>query len=408
MRLLVIFFLAAISLHAQAPFHTEAGEIKDASNRIFSMKAVNWWGANGSQYPYSKDHKGSDTHAMPFGIQVQKIEQIATAIKAAGFNTVRLPFSNQMLHDNTKALADWVGPNTGLIGKTPLEVMDSVVKVLSSEGIYVMLNNHSTTTHWCCNYDMNGLWFGKNKHWSQTPKQWIGDWKMLAQRYKDNPYVMAADLRNEVRPQRGRFIPLPQNPNWGRGNRKDWHKAATKAGNEIHSVNPNLLIVVEGINAQTRFFTKLKFPHLLPVIKRPVALKQPNKLVYEVHNYSFSWSRANLARPKKHIRYENLDSLSRMQHYEKYWGFVVNKDFKNVAPVILGEFGCSGTSNNVEPWLRDLTDFIQKKKIGFCWWTLEESLLDNGSYGIMNSTMDRVNADEDWRWKYLGTLLKAK
>jgi hypothetical protein len=39
---------------------------------------------------------------------------------------------------------------------------------------------------------------------------------------------------------------------------------------------------------------------------------------------------------------------------------------------------------------------------------LEESLLDNGSYGIMNSTMDRVNADEDWRWKYLGTLLKAK
>jgi hypothetical protein len=62
----------------------------------------------------------------------------------------------------------------------------------------------------------------------------------------------------------------------------------------------------------------------------------------------------------------------------------------------------------VEPWLRDLTDFIQKKKIGFCWWTLEESLLDNGSYGIMNSTMDRVNAVEDWRWKYLGTLLKAK
>jgi aryl-phospho-beta-D-glucosidase BglC (GH1 family) len=406
-KLLLLLLLYPLFLFAQnSPLSTSGGNIVDANGKTLLIKGVNWWGANGSRYPYSSEHKGTDTHAMPFGLHVQKIEVIAKAIKEAGFNSVRLPFSNEMLHDTSKIRAEWLGPNTELQNKSPLEVFDAVVKALSAEGLYVLLNNHSTTTHWCCNYDFNGLWFGGNKHFRQNAKAWIADWKMLAERYKNNPWVVAADLRNEVRPQRSRFIPLPKNPNWGRKNRRDWHKYATLAGNAIHEVNPNLLIIVEGINAQTRYLVKLKFPHLLPLKKRPIQLKQAHKLVYEVHNYSFSWSKANLARRKKQRRYSDLSTEERMAHYEKYWGFVVNPTFEHQAPVILGEFGCSAEGQDAKLWLKDLTTYIEQKKIGFCWWTLEEDLLSKGSYGIMNSTMDKTDVQSDWRWEFLEKLLQ--
>ena len=402
--LLIIPFLGFTQL---APLSTSAGRIVDARGEDFILKGVNWWGANGSQYPYSTDHsKGTDTHAMPFGLHMQNIDTIVQSIKSAGFNTVRLPFSNEMLHDKTPAEVTWVGPNTSLIGRTPIEVFDTIIQKLTDEGIFVLLNNHSTTTHWCCNYDFNGLWFGKNPYYSQTPEEWIADWQMMARRNAHNPKVIGADLRNEVRPLRMQHIPLPKNPNWGRKNKRDWHKYATRAGNAIHTINPRLLIVVEGINAQVRLLSQLTFPHLSPVHKRPIVLNIPNKLVYEVHNYSFSWSKANLLMPNKQVKYIDLSTEERHNHYEQLWGFVMEKDFEHVAPVIVGEFGCSSDGKDVELWLRDLSAYMQKKRIGYCWWTLEEELFNTGSYGIMNEEMNQVNVQQDWRWEYLSPLIK--
>lgn len=383
--------------------------IIDNSGKDFTLKGVNWWGINGSHIPYSKDHsKGINTHAMPFGVHVQHIDTIILAIINAGFNTIRLPFSNQMLHDSTKALIDWVGPNHELIGLTPLQVMDVVIEKLTSRGLFVLLNNHSTTIHWCCNYDFNGLWFGRNDFYSQTTDDWISDWKMLAKRYHNNPFVIGADLRNEVRPLRKNGLPLPKNPNWGRKNKRDWHLAASRAGNAIHEIQPNWLIVVEGINARVHFFCQLTFPHLKPVVKKPIKLNVSNKLVYEVHNYSFSWIKANLLREKNQKKYGFVSSDVRKAEYERNWGFVMNKDFQNVTPVILGEFGCSSQGAEVEPWLNDLTSYVLEKKMGFCWWTLEEEVSNEGSYGIMNSELNKINVFDDWRGKYLKKLLEVR
>ena len=58
----------------------------------------------------------------------------------------------------------------------------------------------------------------------------------------------------------------------------DWRLAATTCGNNIHLVNPDLLIIVEGLN----YDNVLTFVASLPVV-----LDQPNKLVYEAHNYEW-------------------------------------------------------------------------------------------------------------------------
>lgn len=399
--LCIILLLSVGNLLSQVPpLATLGSDIVDAEKRIFHMKGVNWWGANGSQYPYDESHsKGINTHAMPFGIHVQQIDTIVAAIKKAGFNTLRLPFSNQLIHDTTKAKKEWIGPNFFLLGKTPLEVLDEVIARFSDAGICILLNNHSTTTHWCCNFDYNGLWHGKNKFYDQTTDMWISDWVFLANRYKSNTWVIGADLRNEVRPQRTSLF-FPRNPNWGRKNKNDWHRAATRAGNAIHQVNRNWLIVVEGINARVNTLMQLSFPHLKPVRKKPVILEVPNKLVYEVHNYSFSWTKANILRMSKSTTFGKLSKEERIKAYDRNWGFVTKLP-NGATPVIVGEFGCSTNDKHVEEWLRDLTDYLYLNKIGSCWWTLEEQIGNSSSYGILNDKLSEIDVFLDWRGKYL-------
>ncbi|MCB9232112.1 MAG: cellulase family glycosylhydrolase [Bacteroidia bacterium] len=402
--LLLIFNLSKSQV---PPLSTQGGKIVDAQGKVIQFRGVNWWGANGSLMPYGDSHKdGTDTHGMPFGLHLQRIEVMAEAIKDFGFNAVRLPFSNEMLHSQEPMEPAWVGPNYELAGKTPLQVLDRVIEILTEKELMVLLNNHSTTTHWCCGYDFNGLWYGRNGFWSQTTEDWIGDWEMLTRRYQNNPMVVGADLRNEVRPRRGRVLPLPVNPNWGRKNQRDWHRAATRAGDAIHRINPDWLIVVEGINARTLWLTRLQFPHLKPVKKHPIELKIPRKLVYEVHNYAFNWDRGNLLRRKKMVTYGQLDSLARRARYEENWGFVTRDSFPHQAPVILGELGCSGTSDDAGPYLRDLSGYLHENGLGFFWWTLEEDVDNPGSFGIMNPALDRINVDQDWRWDHLQKLFQ--
>jgi hypothetical protein len=411
-KLILLFLLYSIStspllIPQTPPLSTIGNRIIDSENNLFIFKGVNWWGANGSKYPFKDKHKDDiNTHEMPFGLHVQTIEKIANAIKAFGFNTVRLPFSNEMLHNKGRIKKEWVVPNSQLVGMTPLEVLDEVIRILTKNGLFVLLNNHSTTSHWCCDYDYNGLWYGNNKFYSQTSEQWMNDWVMLAKRYRTNQLVIGADLRNEIRPQRGEYFPFPKNPNWGKNNKNDWHKYATLAGNAIHQVNPELLIIVEGINAQIKFPAKLLFPHLKPVMENPIILHTQNKLVYEIHNYSFSLVEANLLQFNNLISYADLTTEQRTEQYENNWGFLLTDDYSSPDPVILGEFGCSGTSKNSEEYLKDLTNYINSNNIGFFWWTLEEDLNDSGSYGIMNATMDEINVQEDWRWNYLKQLFE--
>lgn len=49
---------------------------------------------------------------------------------------------------------------------------------------------------WCCSIDDGeGLWYTP-----EYPAEIFFDhWEMLAQRYEDNPRVIGADLRNEIR-----------------------------------------------------------------------------------------------------------------------------------------------------------------------------------------------------------------
>ena len=71
----------------------------------------------------------------------------------------------------------------------------------------------------------------------------------MAERYLNNPLVIGADLRNEIRGVRDENIPGGINyATWGLGiESTDWNTAAEKAAIRVHEANPNMLIIVGGI-----------------------------------------------------------------------------------------------------------------------------------------------------------------
>lgn len=211
--------------------------------------------------------------------------------------------------------------------------MDQVISALTSAGIMVILNNHTSNAEWCCGNDGNTLWY--NSLYPETSQSVIGsDWQGMVGRYVSNRLVIGVDLRNE-----------PQvNATWGGSSTTDWHAAAQRGGNAVLSVNPNLLIFVEGVSYAG---------DLSGVSSLPVALNTPNHLVYEAHDYGYWYSGLT-----GYSDYKNRISSK--------WGYLVPGS--NTQPFWIGEFGtcntaatCVNSSSNTDNgyWFNFVTTYLQ-------------------------------------------------
>ena len=107
--------------------------------------------------------------------------------------------------------------------------MDKIIGYAGSIGLKVILDRHRPDAG-----SQSALWYTSR----YDEARWISDWEMLARRYAGNTTVIGADLHNEPHDE----------ATWGDGNRAtDWRLAAERAGNAILAVNPEWLIIVEGI-----------------------------------------------------------------------------------------------------------------------------------------------------------------
>lgn len=142
---------------------------------------------------------------------------------------MRLPWSNELVGKNpvisnkTVILA-----NLDLLGLSAMSIFDKVVEELSRQELLIVLDNHMSDADWCCNEnDGNGLWY--NARYPES--KWIEDWEKMAQRYRQNAFVVAADLRNELRKSCGPFLGADgqlidecRTPKWGSGSAEvDWY-----------------------------------------------------------------------------------------------------------------------------------------------------------------------------------------
>ncbi|MBA4187849.1 MAG: endoglucanase [Planctomycetaceae bacterium] len=336
--------------------HTEGNQIVDASGTPVRLAGVNWFGMESNTY-------------APHGLWTRGYKSMMDQMKAEGFNTIRLPFSNQLFDANSTPNGIDFSKNPDLVGLNGLQIMDKIVAYAGQIGMRILLDHHRSDAG--AGAETSGLWYTA----AYSESRWIADWTMLATRYANNPTVVGADLHNE-----------PHGPaTWGTGGANDWRLAAERAGNAILAANPNWLIVVEGVESgpSGNYWWG---GNLSAAGTYPVRLNTPGHLVYSPHDYPSSiypqswFAAANYP--------NNLEAV-----WDANWGYLYKQ---NIAPVLLGEFGTKYQTASDQTWLASLVNYLgatastgQPQGPSWTYWSWNPNSGDTG--GILADDWQTVN-----------------
>ncbi|MER5868093.1 cellulase family glycosylhydrolase, partial [Kitasatospora sp. NPDC002040] len=327
------------------------------------------WTGSGSVADPAQHAHGQPSYNLPLGLDRVPMAEIMAGFHRLGLNSIRLPFSNAMLHDPTVVPDAAVAANPWLRGDTALQVFDEAVAALTADGFAVILNNHTTTARWCCGLDGNERWNS-----SQSAQQWEDDWLFLTNRYKANKRVVGADLRNEVRRD------VWDDPNWGWGDSHDLNAAFQQAGNRILAADPDLLIIMEGINwygIPAAVFDHGR-PVLTPVANLSNTLIQSDKLVYAAHFYAYTGP-ANTGAADGSSgatgdpRYQDFTPAQLAAVVDRQALFVTQAGQHFTAPVWISEFGAGGRGGGdakERAWFANFTDILVANDTDFAIWPL--------------------------------------
>ncbi len=342
------------------PLHTEGYRIVDARNRPVRLASVNWYGFDQKEFVVG-------------GLDHQPLAAIVKAIKQLGMNSVRLPWANETFEMNPVVPDYAVKANPQFQGKHAMDVMDAVIAALARAHLLIILDNHMSRADWCCDEkDGNGLWFN-----AEYPEEkWLADWKAIVLRYKHQPYVVGADLRNELRSGAAWGGPDPA---------FDWHAAAERGGDAVLNANPKLLIFVEGPQYSTDF---------RGAAEKPVRLKVPGRLVYSPHAYA-----------SQNVKFQSYEEMK--QALDSRAGFLLQTE--PPAPLWVGEFGTCQTLTNCGPdgtpnhqWFVWFVQYLKEKNLSWCYWPLNGSQSSGESrkydtletYGLLSQDYKRIAAPE--------------
>ncbi|WP_260703108.1 glycoside hydrolase family 5 protein [Edaphobacter flagellatus] len=342
-------------------WHTSGNQILDDRGTPVRIQGINWYGFE-------------TVRKVPGGLAVQDYRTILETIHSSGFNTVRIPLSNDMVeHPIVPEAISFTGEhgemNQPLRGLNSLQILDRVIEYAGQIGLKVILDNHRSEAG--DSAEQSGLWYTA----AYPESAWITDWQMLARRYAGNTTVIGVDLRNE-----------PHNANsggacWSGCGERDWHLAAQRGGNAVLAINPRLIVFVEGVDAVNNDFYWWG-GNLEGVRHAPVHLDVANQLVYSAHDYGPN---------EYHQKWFNGATAASLEAvFNRHWGYISRE---GIAPVWVGEFGTTnltrdivGTESGSEgQWFCALVAYLAKNSdISWTSWALNgedaNGLLDS-DYG---------------------------
>lgn len=331
-------------------WHTNGHRIEDAANQPVRLAGINWFGLETSNF-------------APHGLWVRGYRSMLDQIKAQGYNTIRLPYSNQLFDAGSMPNGIDFAQNPDLAGLTGLQVMDKIVAYAGGIGLRILLDRHRPDAA-----GQSELWYTAQ----YDEARWIHDWTMLASRYKGNTTVIGADLHNEPH----------GSACWGCGDlARDWRLAAERAGNAILAVNPDWLIVVEGVETyagQNYWWGG----NLAGAGSAPVRLDVANRLVYSIHDYPASvHAQPWFSAPDYPA---NLPAL-----WDATWGYLHRT---GAAPVLVGEFGTKLATTSDQQWLTALANYLGSGVDGIHWtyWSWNPNSGDTG--GILKDDWQTIDA----------------
>jgi len=323
---------------------TRGSQIIDETGAPVRLSAVNWFGME-------------TVRKAPDGLHARNWKDMMDQMAEAGFNAIRLPFSAEAILESGQPTAINGALNPDLVGLNSLQILDKIVDYADTIGMRIILDHHRSFAGDGPNG--NGLWYDGRF----TEARWVEMWTSLAQRYAGDPTVVGADLSNE-----------PFGAVWN-----SWAGAAERAGNAILSVNPDWLIIVEGVAVHDGVYGWWG-GNLMGAKARPVNLSVSDKLVYSPHDYPES------IYPQPWLTASNYpDNLPAV--FDRFWGHLYHE---GIAPILLGEFGSRLDRPRDVAWLQEIIGTLQGDRDGdgdidtpgagmsFAWWSWNPNSGDTG------------------------------
>jgi endoglucanase len=275
-------------------------------------------------------------------------EADAKFIRSLGVNLVRLPFNYRHFEDDMQPT---------VIRESGLKRLDRVIQICAEHELYTILDLHAAAGYqnqdWHSDNPSRQASFWQHKHF-QDRTVWL--WEVLAERYKDNPWVAGYDPLNEPSDPSGMVI-------------GPFYRRIVAA---IRQVDPEHIIFLEG-NRYAQDFVVLSPP-------------LPN-VVYTLHDYAAPGFIDGGAYP----------GMSRGEYYDKS---VVRQKLvtacqfmlKNQTPIWIGEFGPVYTGDRAKDAMRfqlleDQLSFYRELGANWSLWTYK----DLGLQGVVY-----LPADSKW------------
>jgi len=337
---------------------TRGSQIVDAGGNPVRVASIGWYGTDGPA-----------GYGMQ-GLWAVSYQSILDSIKADGFNTVRIPWSNVNLDVQPQNVPSTgtidFKANPGLIGLTTMQIFQKVVAYAGRIGLKVIFDHH--TDDGSGGQQPNGLWIDKGPGTDGTDGAGVkgtvdaarfqADWVWFAGAFAGNPTVIGFDLDNE-----------PHGVSWGGGGPTDIHKMFQDVGSAIQAVDPGALIIGEP-SQDYKGATPEGNVTLANITSNPVMLRIPNKMVYSVHEY-----------PTEISAFAVDSGPAFVAQMNRSWGDVVKN---NIAPVWIGEMGANMQSANSQAWAKTLLDYMNGKDgaqggptftgdqqpVGGSWWNI--------------------------------------
>ncbi|KAL1338031.1 hypothetical protein HN51_032720 [Arachis hypogaea] len=313
---------------------------------------------------------------LPEGLNKKPLKDLVSQLVNQRFNCVRLTYAiymwtryeNNVVEDTLRDLRihkevvkGISKSNPSLLKMTHIQVFDTLVKELGDQNVMVLLDNHVSKAKWCCNDD-DGNGFFYDKYFD--PLEWMQGLSLVGKHYAGNSVVVAMSLRNEL--------------HGPRQNKGDWYHYMSEGAKTIHKANPQVLVVVSGLNYDTEF-------HFLK--RKPLKLNIGKKLVYETHLYS--WSGVGILNLKETWTMQPLNKIcaNSLEALDNQVGFL--RSGSDAAPIIFSEFGFDESGSNEEDnnFLTCLQTYLVGNDLDWGLWAFQ------GSYYLRD---DKAQVDENF------------
>ncbi|MBR6257295.1 MAG: cellulase family glycosylhydrolase [Lachnospiraceae bacterium] len=369
--------------------HTDGRRILDSTGKEVWLTGLNWFGYN----------TGTNTFD---GLWNSQLAPTVKAIADHGFNLIRVPMSAQLINEwaaGTYPRANYNNAyNPELNSMNSLEIFEYFLALAEENGIKVMIDIHSAETD-ASGHNVN-LWYTTKV----SADNYLAALAWAAERYKNNDTIIAFDLKNEPhgKPNEGKNAAI-----WNDSkDANNWKYMAERAALTVLDKNPNVLVMVEGIEIYPKDIKGNKDYHstsnadyhfnwwggnLRGVKDFPVNLgKYQNKLVYSPHDYGPTV----YEQPWFEGKY-TYDSLMKDCWHDNW--FYIYED--NTAPLLIGEWGGFMREPNLT-WMTYMRQLISKYHLNHTFWCLNANSGDTG--GLL---LDDFTTWDDEKYKFVKEVL---